>query len=164
MKKFLKWLDEDFEECVMMILLVLIAVVMMLQIICRTAGMSLTWPEEFSRICYIWTGFISIGYCISREKMLKVDILVNMMPKKIQIALDFIGRVICLLFFAYLTKGSYGTLQLITRSGVKTSALMWPMAVMYLPVTLGAAIAVIRQLQDLYRFIKKNFIKKEAAE
>ena len=31
MKKFLKWLDEDFEECVMMILLVLIAVVRQLQ-------------------------------------------------------------------------------------------------------------------------------------
>lgn len=164
MKKFLTWLDENFEEFIMMILLVCIAVVMMLQVICRTAGMSLTWPEEFSRICYIWTGFFSIGYCIRREKMLKVDILVNMMPKKIQIALDFIGRVICLLFFAYLTYGSYGTLQLINKSGLKTSAMLWPMAVMYLPVTLGSAIAVLRQIQDLYRFAKKNFGKKEAAE
>lgn len=164
MKKFLHWLDNDFEEFVMMIMLILIAVIMLLQIVCRTVGTSLPWPEEFCRICYIWTGFFSIGYCIRREKMLKVDILVNMFPKAIQVALDLVGRVICLVFFAYLTVGSYNTLQLINKSGLKTSALMWPMAIMYAPVVIGSAIAVIRQIEDLILFVKKNYLKKGEAK
>lgn len=45
----IKWLDEHFEEAIMVFLLALISCVMMAQIIARNIFNSMTWPEEFSR-------------------------------------------------------------------------------------------------------------------
>ena len=62
MKKFLKWLDEDFEESILMIFLIVMSVVMMAQVIMRYFfKASMTWPEEFCRFMFVFSGFLSIG-------------------------------------------------------------------------------------------------------
>ena len=54
MKRFLKWLDEDLEETLLMILLVAISVVMMAQVVMRYFfRQSMSWPEEFCRFCFV---------------------------------------------------------------------------------------------------------------
>ena len=90
MKRFLKWLDEDLEETILMVLLVAIAVVMMAQVVMRYCfRQSMPWPEEFCRFCFVYSGFISMGYCVRRGKMLKVDILVGFFPQIVQIHFPF---------------------------------------------------------------------------
>ena len=58
------------EETILMVLLVAIAVVMMAQVVMRYCfRQSMPWPEEFCRFCFVYSGFISMGYCVrSRYK------------------------------------------------------------------------------------------------
>ena len=163
MKRFLKWLDEDLEETILMILLVAIAVVMMAQVVMRYFfRQSMSWPEEFCRFCFVYSGFISMGYCVRRGKMLKVDILVTFFPKFLQRVLDLVGRVVTLLFFAYLGFYAYQATMNSYRGGMTSPAMGVPMWFIYAAVLIGSALGFIRQIQDLYRFFKPAEVEKEA--
>ncbi len=161
MKRFLKWLDEDLEETILMVLLVAIAVVMMAQVIMRYCfRQSMPWPEEFCRFCFVYSDFISMGYCVRKGKMLKVDILVGFFPEALQKVLDLISRVVTLLFFAYLSFYAYQATMNSMRGGMKSTAIELPMWIIYAAVLIGSTLGFIRQVQDLYRFFKPE--KKEA--
>lgn len=164
MKKFWKWFDENFEECLLMILLVLMTVVMFAQIIMRFVYReSMSWPEEFCRFCFVISGFLSIGYCIRRDKMLKVDILVGFFPDSLKRVFDLLGRVVTLIFFTYFSYYGYFAMMNSVRGGMKSPAMEVPMYVLYGSVFVGSVIGVLRQIQDLVRwFWKKD--KKEVAE
>ena len=79
--RLIKWLDEHFEETLMIILLIIIACVTMIQVIVRKVPWltSLTWAEEFCRFMWIWSVFISLPYTIRMENMLRVGVLVNLL-------------------------------------------------------------------------------------
>lgn len=157
MKKFWKWLDNDFEETILMILLVLMACAMMWQVIMRkvfTASMS--WPEEFCRFCFIVSGFLSIGYCVRREKMLKVDILIGLFPKKVAVVVDQIGQIITLIFFAYLDYYAWFTMLQMKATKMVSPAMGVPMWLIYGSVFVGALLGVIRQVEMLWLGFKKR--------
>lgn len=155
MKRFLKWLDEDLEETILMILLVAISVVMMAQVIMRYFfRQSMSWPEEFCRFCFVYSGFISMGYCVRKGKMLKVDILVGFFPKALQKVLDMVSRFITLLFFGYLAFYAYQATMNSMRGGMKSAAMELPMWIIYAAVLIGSSLGFIRQIQDLYWFFK----------
>ncbi len=73
--KVLKWLDEHLEEALLVVFLVVMCLLTGFQVFMRKVlNSSLTWSEELNRFCYIWSGFLSIGYCIkkgSRKKKRK---------------------------------------------------------------------------------------------
>lgn len=163
MKRFLKWLDEDLEESLLMILLVAISVVMMAQVIMRYFfRQSMSWPEEFCRFCFVYSGFLSMGYCVRKGKMLKVDILVTFFPKFLQKILDLVGRVITLLFFGYLGFYAYQATMNSYRGGMTSPAMEIPMWIIYAAVLIGSTLGFIRQIEDLYRFFKPAKEEKEA--
>lgn len=155
MKRFLKWLDEDLEESILMILLVAIAVVMMAQVIMRYCfRQSMPWPEEFCRFCFVYSGFISMGYCVRKGKMLKVDILVTFFPKAVQKVLEAVSETVTLLFFGYLTFYAYQATMNSMRGGMKSTAMEIPMWIIYAAVLIGSSLGLIRQIQKIVRALK----------
>jgi len=162
-KKFWKWLDEDFEETILMLLLVAISVVMMAQVVMRYCfRQSMSWPEEFCRFCFVYSGFISMGYCVRKGKMLKVDILVGFFPKALQKALDLVSRAVTLVFFAYLAYYAYQATMNSMRGGMKSPAMELPMWIIYAAVFIGSCLGTVRQVQDLYRFFQPAKKEEEA--
>ena len=151
MKRFLKWFDEDFEETLLMILLVAITVVMMLQVIMRRFFGALDWPEEFCRFCFVYSGFLSMGYCVRRGKMLKVDILLGTFPKAVQRVIEWASDLVTLLFFAYITYYSYFSVMQQVKKGAKSPAMEIPMWIVFLSLLIGSALGTIRQIQVLVR-------------
>lgn len=155
MKRFLKWLDEDLEETILMVLLVAIAVVMMAQVVMRYCfRQSMPWPEEFCRFCFVYSGFISMGYCVRRGKMLKVDILVGFFPKALQKALEAVSETVTLLFFGYLTFYAYQATMNSMRGGMKSTAMEVPMWIIYAAVLIGSSLGLIRQAQKIFRALR----------
>lgn len=72
--KILKWLDRHLEEVLLVALLFVMMIIMGIQIVARYAlGNSLSWSEEITRFCFIWTGFLSISFCIKNSKSIKID-------------------------------------------------------------------------------------------
>ena len=164
MKRVLKWLDENLEETLLMILLVAITVVMMAQVIMRYCfRSSMPWPEEFCRFCFVYSGFLSMGYCVKKGKMLKVDILVGFFPAVVQKILDLAGRIVTFLFFGYLSFYAYLATMNSMRGGMRSTAMEIPMWIIYASVLIGAVLGCIRQGQDLYLFLKKPADKEKEA-
>ena len=66
--KLVKWLDKHLEEILLVALLFVMMIIMGIQILARYAlGNSLSWSEEITRFCFIWTGFLSISYCVKNS-------------------------------------------------------------------------------------------------
>ena len=150
-----KWLDEHFEEVLMVIFLILIACVMMLQVIVRKIPNvpSLTWAEEFCRFMWIMSVFISLPYTIRKSNMLRVNVVLDMFPqgvrKVMNIAVDiFVG--LCMGLLAYYSieclRWSAGTM--LEGAKAETSpAMQWPIWVLYAFVFLGFALGTLRSIQ-----------------
>lgn len=157
----IKWLDEHFEEAIMVFMLALISCVMMAQIIARNVFNSMTWPEEFSRYCYIWTVFLSLGYTIKKGNMLKVGLVMDLLPQKIrrsiEIVVNLIILVICVVFLRY----SLIYTGIINKTGQISPAMHLPMWIMYLATVLGFAMASIRAAQQVVYNIKNFNVKVE---
>jgi TRAP-type C4-dicarboxylate transport system permease small subunit len=150
----LKWLNERFEETIMVFLLAAISCVMMAQIIARSFFASMPWPEEFCRYCYIWTVFLSLGYTIRKKNMLKVGILMDLLPLKLRKSIEIIVNFIMLAIFAILFRYSIIYTGKIKLSGQISPAMHIPMWIMYMATVIGFGLAVIRMIQEMVFNIK----------
>jgi len=155
----LKWLNKHFEESILVFLLATISCVMMAQIIARTFFNSMTWPEEFSRYCYIWTVFLSLGYTIKKGNMLKVGIVMDLLPQKLRKRIEIIVNVIMLVLFVILLRYSIIYTGKVKSSGQFSPAMHLPMWIMYMSTIIGFALAALRMVQEIISNIR-NFNKK----
>ena len=163
-----KWLDEHFEECLMVIFLILIACVMMLQVIVRKIPgvLPLTWAEEFSRFMWIGSVFISLPYTIRKSNMLRVSVVLDLMPQKLRKTINLCVDVIvaaCMALLAYHSieclKWSAG--EMLEGAKAETSpAMNWPMWWLYACGVFGFALATLRAVQMFFIHLAK-FNEKE---
>ena len=90
--KVLKWLDEHLEEALLVVFLVVMCLLTGFQVFMRKVlNSSLTWSEELNRFCYIWSGFLSIGYCIKKGTEIRIDMAVNALPRRLRAAVDLLA-------------------------------------------------------------------------
>lgn len=168
----IKWIDNHFEETLLIVLLALMACVELLQVVARNVSFvqSLTWAEEFCRFTWIATVFISLPYTIRTATTLRVTALAELLPWKAQNVLNILIDVINVIILAVLTFYSVEVLQRIISSGENSPAMLMPMWIMYLIVLLGFALGVIRGIQMCVLHIKsinvppKNSIEAQVEE
>lgn len=156
MKKVLKFLDDNLEAVMLMILLAAISIVMFLQIIMQVARNPLTWPEELCRLCFVYSGFICFAYCQKRRAAIRIDVLLNVMPKPLRKVIDVLGQVTMFVFYIFLFTQSIGLLKTTAANGGKTSALQIPLVVEYFALTLGMGLAAFRSIQQFVQFLMKK--------
>lgn len=163
-KNIIKWIDDHLEESIIIILLAAMTVVMFAQVVARYLfNNAFGWAEEFCRYCFVYSGFFSIGYCIKKQKMLKVDILMELFPKAVSTVLDLLGRVVTLLYFAYMAYWSVPVLQTYINNGMEAASFSMPMYWVYGVTLVGCILGVIRQIQDLIEFFKMQILGKECS-
>lgn len=150
--KVIKWIDDNFEEAGLLILLVIIGFTMMFQIMMRKVfGNPLPWPEELCRYCFIWSGYLSVGYCFRKNKVLKIDIVTQLFPKIVQNILEIIAEIIVLVFLVYIFYYSVPVLKIVSKSGQLSPALEVPMSAIYFAPVFGYGLGVLRYIQLLYK-------------
>ena len=157
----IKWLDEHFEEAIMIVLLALISTVMFAQIIARNVFNSMTWPEEFSRYCYIWTVFLSLGYTIKKGNMLKVGIVMDLLPTKIRRAIEIMVNIIILAICVVFFRHAITYTGIIKSIGQISPAMHIPMWLMYLCTVIGFGLTSIRTAQEIVSNIRNFNVKAE---
>lgn len=95
----LKKLDANLEKWLMFLLLAGMTVVLGIQIFCRfVLNNSLTWSEELARFMFIWSTFLSIGFCLKEDISLKIDTLITLFPKQVQTAILLAGNIVMVIF------------------------------------------------------------------
>lgn len=101
--KLIKLIDERLEEFLMVALLFLMAVLMIVQVVCRYCfHQSLTWSEELVRFLFIWAGFISISYCVKKSISIKITQFEALLPEKLADSIDIVRNTILLAFCLYM--------------------------------------------------------------
>lgn len=154
--KAIKWLDEHFEEAIMVLLLVLIACVELIQVIVRNLPFipALTWAEEFCRFCWIWSVFVSLPYTIRRGSMLRVSVLLDLFPPKVRNMINILVDLVTGGAMLLLGWHAVGVVRSICLSGETSPAMLWPMWIVYSIMLLGFFLGMLRSLQQAYIHIR----------
>ena len=154
--KAIKWLDDHFEEAILVILLVVISCVELIQVIIRNIPSipSLTWAEEFCRFCWIWSVFLSLPYTIRKGNMLRVSVLMDLLPQALHKVINILVDVITAASMALLAYHSIGVVGKILNSGETSPAMVWPMWVVYAVMLFGYALGALRGVQMAFIHIK----------
>ena len=165
MKRILKFLDSHLEEYLIAILLILLTVLMLLQIVMRYVfSHSLSWPEELCRYCFVYITFLTLGYCVRRNSMLKLDIIQEILPKKVWSVLQAIVHLVSLAFFLCMLVYSFDLLASMQKTNRVSAALGIPYTYIYLSTVVGFALALIRSVQAILGPIVKFVTKKKEVE
>ncbi|MCD8009241.1 MAG: TRAP transporter small permease [Lachnospiraceae bacterium] len=148
--KVIKWLDNYFEEVLLVIMCAIMACIMMLQVIMRYVfGNSLTWSEELTRFIFIWSAFLSISYCIRKNLSVRITLVVDALPGKAKYIMLMVVDVISIILFAYLIPFANTYLQTTISNGQLSSAMQIPLWIIYCSPLIGFILSVIRSVQSL---------------
>lgn len=146
--KLLNWLDNYFEEMLMIILLILMTLIMGVQVCSRYMfNNSLSWSEEVTRYLFIWSGFISISYCTKKCISIKIEQFLEVFPKRGKAIFKIINHTIELIFFFYLMPFSIMYLKSSIESGQISPACGIPMYLVQSAPLVGFSLAIIRIIQ-----------------
>lgn len=153
MKKVAAYLEENLEEIIMVTLLAALSMVMITQVVARYVFKSgFVWAEEFCRYCFVYSGMFSAGYCIRKNVSIRVDALYGFFPKALRVVIDYTGKILITLVYAYL---AYGSIKLISTTTSVSTAMQLPMKYVYASIPLGFGLGAVRGVQDLVVYTKK---------
>lgn len=117
----------------------------------------LTWSEELCRYCFMWTGFISVGYCIRRRCAIRIDTFVTLLPKRAQLVLEILANFISMALYCLFLRSSWIIVTKTIASTQTSPAMGIPFYIIYLCTVLGFLFAVIRLLQVIVQDIRRLF-------
>lgn len=153
--KVVKWLDDNLEEVILIVLLVAITLIMGIQVFSRyVLNHSFTWSEELVRYLFIYMGFISISYCIKKWISIKINQIIDLFPKKAYTILQLILNSVLFLFFICLSYYAYSYLMMSIESGQLSPALEIPMYYVQAAPLIGFSLATIRAFQQIVLDVK----------
>jgi TRAP-type C4-dicarboxylate transport system permease small subunit len=155
--KFLYWLDQKFEEVVMMAALALISIILAYSVVMRYIfNDSLSWAEEICRYLFVYSAFLSASMCLKKRTSIKIDMLILALPLVLQKSLLIAGDAIMFAFFAYMLNAAWGVTYGMYSSpfGQTSPALMLPMYLVFAAAVLAFALCLLRLAQRLYFLLK----------
>ncbi len=148
MKKVLSWIDEYLEEVLLAAALAAMAVIMGVQVFCRSVlGASLSWSEELTRYIFIWAGFLSVSYCTKKCISIKIEQFVALFPRRGKAVFKVVNHTFELILFVYLLPFAWKYLMSAVENGQTSPAMGIPMYLVQAAPLVGFALSAIRVLQ-----------------
>ena len=163
--RVLRWLDENLEKCLLLIFLIVMVFALTLQIIFRfVLNTPLSWAEELARYMFVWSGFISISYCLKTNIAIRIDQVVNFLPGKGRLMMNLIVYALLLAYFIHMTPYAYDFFYRAAAAKQTMPALQAPIALVYVSPFLGFILSMIRLIQNLIKDIRALFAKDTGKE
>ena len=156
--KFLKWLDDNLEETILILLLICMVVIMGMQIFARYAlNTSLSWSEELTQYLFVWSVFLSISYCVKKRISIKIEQFLGILPAKGQTGLRLLRHtlvfIFCLIMLPYCVTYVRQAIDLQATS----AALHIPMYFIQSAPLVGFLLLTVRVFQAWLREAKNLF-------
>ena len=147
--KVVKWLDEHFEETIIIFLLAVISIVELMQVICRNVpGIpALSWAEEMARYAWIVTVFISLPFTIRTSTTLRVTALVEAFPWKLTNIMNIIVGIVTAVVLGIMAWTSVTVIGQVQAGGSVSPAMQIPMWLLYVVIFIGFAGGALRAIQ-----------------
>ncbi|MCM3571019.1 TRAP transporter small permease [Neobacillus mesonae] len=166
--KIVKWLDEHFEEYLLILLSIFTVVVIFSQVVMRYAfSNSLSWSEEIARYAFIWLIYIGVSFGVKKKKHLGVDAFTLLFERKGQLIIGMLANLAFLVFAAVISYYGYDIVLRVTRL---SAAIELPLKWVYAAPVFGMILTAIRLIQNItleFRELKQinqpeNKLKEEA--
>lgn len=90
------------EEVVAGALLILISVLVFLSAVARTIGVPINWAQDVALLAFGWLTFIGSDVIIKSGSLIRIDMIINKLPRSIQKVLGLIFDLFMLLFLLIL--------------------------------------------------------------
>jgi TRAP-type C4-dicarboxylate transport system permease small subunit len=126
---------------------------------------SLSWSEELARYLFVWVIALGAALALKSNSHIKLDLVVELLPRRMQLPLLWIGRVAMIVVWVVL---AFATLDLLPVVNLqKSPALGLPMSWPYLSVLVGALLMLVFTLLDCIGHVKGSRLapsKEDAGE
>ena len=121
-----------------------------------------TWLEEVQLACRVWSVFAAAGAAFRAGNQVAIEMVVDMLPKKMQKMVEIFISVVVVAVLGYLMYQSFGYLEIFIRSGRSTPMLKIPYVVIYGIAPVSYVLMVISYFYALVTGVKSE--AKEAME
>ncbi len=140
-----------FEEWTLFISVMVALVALFFNVVLRYGfHYTLAWSEELVREVIIYTTFIGLGVAIKNRSMIKIDALVQLVPK-LKTPLSYFSNLVTIVFALMMLYYGWkmAALQMMTHQ--KTIIMEIPLVYLYAILPLMGATMLIRTIQVMYQ-------------
>lgn len=154
-QSMLKKLDANMEKWLLFLLLAGMTLVLGIQVFYRfVLNNSLTWSEELARFMFIWSAFLSIGFCLKEGISLKIDTVITLFPKQLQTIILMAGNIVLVVFFIYMVPNAWEFAYASVLNGQTSAACGIPMYLVQGSLVVGFSLAAFRAGQRVWQNIR----------
>ena len=157
-RKILNFLDKIltfFEDWTLFITVMVALVALFVNVVLRYGfNYSLAWSEELVREVIIYTTFIGCSAAVKNRSMIKIDALVQLVPK-LKIPLSFFSNFATIIFSFMMIYYGWLMALLQVRTHQKTIILQIPLVYLYAILPLMGTMMFIRTIQVIYEDFAK---------
>ena len=122
-------------------------IVVILEVITRTAGATLIWTEELSRWLLVWMTFIGASVVLREKGHIRVEFFISICPKQIGKIINLVGQLGILFFLCFFIILSWWVAVDALR--MKGDIILLPMFYPKLALVLGGGLMLIHQLHAI---------------
>ncbi|MDO7787699.1 TRAP transporter large permease [Desulforamulus aquiferis] len=168
-RNWLRWLDDNLEKPILLIGMLSIILIITFQTSYRyiithlyDGSGAATWTEELARYIFIWISYLAIPLAIKGRSNIRVDIIYDRLPERIQ-RISWIVVDVCFLALSSVVffKG-LDHIEMMLNLPQTTPALQIPYFIPYLILPIGFGLISLRVIQDLYKQVKECGLKDTA--
>ncbi len=153
--KLLRWLDDNLEETLLILLLICMVIIMGIQVFARyVLDQSLSWSEELTQYLFVWATFISISYCVKKRISIKIEQVINSLSDPGKTLLRLFRHTLVLAFCIIMLPFCYTYVQQAVEFGSTSAALKIPMYYVQSAPLVGFILLTIRVAQAWIREAK----------
>lgn len=139
-------------------ILLVIMLIILAQTLGRVVHLSIPWSEEASRYLFVVMILLGINIGISKNLMVRIDMIDNFLPLELKKAFNIARELIALIVAGILAQSCWPLIRI--GRFQKSPALQLPMNIIYSVVALGFILAVCSVLFRLYRlFTEREDVK-----
>jgi TRAP-type C4-dicarboxylate transport system permease small subunit len=152
----MKYLRENFDECILMCMLSFTTILIFFQVIMRYVfSNSLSWSEELARYVYIWQTWLATSYAVRKERHLRITSLVDLLKGKPRMIIEIVVQAIWLGFTIFLCLKATSLCRMIFTGGQISPALSIPMWIPYASIPVGSAFMSLRLAHEIIKKLKR---------
>lgn len=141
------------EDIVPVLSLVIVVFSLIVQIFYRyVLGTPLTWPFELSIYAYIWTLYLGAAHAVHTQDHVRLDIIYNQMPLKLQKLCDIGFNTVITVLFLLILRPAWDYLLFSYR--IKTVGLKLPWTYVFGVFPLFLALVVVHNIGHIVRDTK----------
>jgi len=152
--------DKKIEEVFLVSSLFIMVILMCSQSITRYSfGISFSWGSELAQYLHVWQIWIGASFAVRMQSHIRVDVFINLFPKKIKKYINLLATVAWFVFALFLAYEGTKYVLDIQASGQTSPTLKLSMWIPYLAIPIGGALMCIRLVQQAYLIITDKLVE-----